>query len=74
MRIDPCCLCLGGDDEGLVLLCDGTCDRAFHAHCVGYDGVVEGDWLCEECARTDGLDTKEGRRRRPNAAFTKARA
>ena len=42
-RCDPCVICQGGDDEGLVLLCDGVCDRAFHAHCVGFKGKVEAD-------------------------------
>ena len=45
-RTDPCVLCGGCDDEGLILLCDGECNRAFHAHCVGFTGPVESDWQC----------------------------
>ena len=53
-RCDPCVLCEGGDDEGLVLLCDGACDRAFHAHCVGFKGNVQADWLCKTCRPVSG--------------------
>lgn len=45
----PCVVCGGSDDEGLVLLCDGPCDRPFHAHCAGFQGPVEGDWTCADC-------------------------
>ena len=38
----------GGDDEGLVLLCD-QCDNPHHAHCVGFEGTLQGDWLCPSC-------------------------
>ena len=47
----PCVVCGGGDDEDLVLVCDGPCDRAFHARCVGFQGKVEGDWFCGGCQR-----------------------
>ena len=33
---------------GLVLVCD-KCDAPHHAHCVGFDGPVEADWLCPDC-------------------------
>ena len=44
----PCCICDGGDDEGLILLCE-ECNMPYHAHCVGYDGPVLGDWDCPAC-------------------------
>jgi hypothetical protein len=47
---DGCTLCGGTDDEGLVLLCD-TCDRAYHAHCVGFVGPLKGDWCCHACVQ-----------------------
>ena len=50
-RVDPCVLCGGGDDEGLVLICAGTCDKSFHAHCVGFRGPVHGDWRCTDCRK-----------------------
>ena len=45
---DPCVSCGGDDKEGLVLVCD-KCDAPHHAHCVGFDGPVEADWLCPDC-------------------------
>ena len=44
----PCVECGGGDDEGLVLLCE-ECDKPVHARCVGFAGPVENGWLCGEC-------------------------
>ena len=48
-------ICSGGDDEGLVLLCD-ECAGAFRDHCfrwtlrgVGFEGTLQGDWLCPSC-------------------------
>lgn len=51
-RADPCVLCDGGDDEGLILICDGGCDCAYHAHCIGFRGTLEGDWVCGLCEET----------------------
>ena len=48
-RSDPCIRCGGADDEGLILLCDGRCNNAFHAHCVGFKGKVHADWMCNKC-------------------------
>lgn len=48
-RMDPCVLCGGGDDEGLILICDGSCNCAYHADCVGFCGTLEGDWVCGLC-------------------------
>ena len=47
---DPCRACGGGDDEGLVLLCD-ECHTPYHAHCVGFKGPLLGDWFCKGCKR-----------------------
>ena len=47
-HVGNCVICDGGDDEGLVLLCD-ECDDAYHAHCVGFEGTLQGDWLCPSC-------------------------
>ena len=41
------------------MLCD-ECNLPYHAHCVDFEGGLEGDWLCPECA--DGLcPESEGR-------------
>ena len=45
----PCVVCGGGDDEDLVLMCDGPCDRSFHTSCVDFQGSVDGDWFCVDC-------------------------
>ena len=48
--MDPCLACGGGDDEGLILLCD-VCNGAVHATCnvPSFKGSLLGDWLCAEC-------------------------
>ena len=46
----PCCICDGGDDEGLILLCD-DCNTPFHAECVRHEGPVLGDWFCPSCRK-----------------------
>ena len=58
----PCDACGGLDDEGIILLCD-ACNVPLHAHCVGFTGTVEGDWLCGECedqpADPEGHESEE---------------
>ena len=44
----PCVECGGGDDEGLILLCEG-CDVPVHAHCEGFNGPLGNGWLCRVC-------------------------
>eukprot|EP00966_Prymnesium_polylepis_P305154 7051752-Prymnesium_polylepis.1 len=48
--MDPCRECGGGDDQGLILLCD-VCNGAVHASCnvPPFQGPLLGDWLCIEC-------------------------
>ena len=53
----PCDHCGGGDDEGLILLCDG-CNLPLHAHCVGFAGPVEGDWFCGACSDDQPADSE----------------
>ena len=55
----PCCICDGGDDEGLVLLCD-KCNVPHHAECVGHKGPVLGDWFCPSCRTAHGKSRKRG--------------
>jgi hypothetical protein len=72
-RVDPCVLCGGADDEGVLLLCTGTCDKPFHAHCVGFRGPVLGDWSCTGC-RPRGLAKRRRRRARALRALLGAHA
>mmetsp|Transcript_8248 Transcript_8248/g.24625 ORF Transcript_8248/g.24625 Transcript_8248/m.24625 type:complete len:552 (-) Transcript_8248:3183-4838(-) len=44
-----CLRCGGGEDDHLLLLCDG-CDRAMHTFCAGLSEVPEGQWYCPDCA------------------------
>ncbi len=44
---DTCTVC---GQPGLLLVCDGGCDRVFHPECVGLTGVPEGDWSCDSCS------------------------
>lgn len=43
-----CVMCDGGDDEGLILICE-FCDKPLHAHCLDFTGPLENGWLCSEC-------------------------
>ncbi|XP_065838820.1 bromodomain adjacent to zinc finger domain protein 2-like isoform X2 [Oscarella lobularis] len=47
-----CQVCCKGDNEALLLLCDG-CDRGVHAYCCKpkLSGIPEGDWYCHSCVR-----------------------
>lgn len=54
-----CHMCENGDDEHLLMLCDG-CDRGFHTYCVNLDNVPEGDWYCVPCSKKKKkINTKE---------------
>lgn len=44
---DICALC---EDGGLLLVCDGPCNRAFHLPCVGLTSTPDTEqWLCPDC-------------------------
>ena len=45
-----CQLCRKGDNEALLLLCDG-CDKGFHTYCFKpkMETIPEGDWYCSVC-------------------------
>jgi hypothetical protein len=44
----PCPICGSAEREDILLLCD-NCDAAYHTHCIGLNGVPEGNWYCLEC-------------------------
>ena len=48
MDARPCKICGGNDSDGLMLQCD-ICNLPYHATCVGFEGPLEGDWLCLQC-------------------------
>ena len=43
-----CQVCGLGNDEDVLLLCDG-CEAACHTFCINLDGVPFGQWFCENC-------------------------
>ena len=56
-----CSECGGGDEPGLLLICDG-CERAAHTFCVGLGREVPaGDWFCPRC--TGSMPATERRER-----------
>ena len=61
MDTRPCSVCGGGDDEGVILLCD-QCNVPFHnsVHCVGLiTGCYYGDWVCLDCTEHQGNEDEE---------------
>ena len=44
----PCPVCGDGDNEELLLQCDG-CDTYYHTYCLGLEDVPIGHWFCETC-------------------------
>ncbi|ESN91986.1 hypothetical protein HELRODRAFT_194466 [Helobdella robusta] len=55
-----CEVCDGGDDEPLMLLCDG-CDHAYHTYCLmpPLEKVPPGDWMCPRCIAKECLGPME---------------
>ncbi|XP_075036900.1 bromodomain adjacent to zinc finger domain protein 2B isoform X7 [Mixophyes fleayi] len=55
-----CQICRKGDNEELLLLCDG-CDKGCHTYChrPKITAIPEGDWFCPACiAKASGLTLK----------------
>eukprot|EP01084_Bolivina_argentea_P229345 387118_1 len=53
-----CSLCGSGDDEHLLLLCDGDeCERGVHTYCMGlgYE-IPQGQYFCESCTTNNESD------------------
>lgn len=48
-----CQMCKKGDNEDLLLLCDG-CDKGCHTYChkPKITSIPEGDWYCPACIST----------------------
>lgn len=54
-----CEVCNSGEDEDVLLLCDG-CDRAYHTYCLGLMDVPPGSWFCDTCCAGDDDDADDG--------------
>ena len=50
MCVQYCQICRKGDNEDLLLLCDG-CDKGCHTYChkPKIFTIPEGDWYCPSC-------------------------
>jgi len=46
-----CVLCGGGENEQVLMLCDG-CDKGFHTYCINLPALPIEDWFCPACRRT----------------------
>ena len=56
---DRCVIC---EDGGELMICDGGdrnpgCGRSFHASCVNRPKIPDGDWICQSCAKSAGIET-----------------
>ncbi|MFS7957042.1 putative histone acetyltransferase chromatin regulator PHD family [Helianthus anomalus] len=58
---DMCAVC---GDRGELVICDG-CPRAFHAVCLGLEGVPSEDWHCPYCRDSVGFGRKAAAEFRP---------
>lgn len=54
--VDTCTICMNGDDEEKMLLCDG-CNLGFHLYCLEpkLTRVPETDWFCGTCLKEQDL-------------------
>jgi len=65
---DLCAVC---KEAGELMVCDGGdeddgCGRAFHVGCINRQVVPDGDWICQECAKSAGIQVgPEGHEFRP---------
>ena len=52
MSFQFCQVCRRGDNESLLLLCDG-CDKGTHTYCCvpPLEAIPDGDWYCHHCAQ-----------------------
>ena len=58
---DHCCIC---NDGGELMICDGGdhlegCNKSFHAACVDRHKIPDGDWICQDCAKSGGIDASK---------------
>ena len=53
-----CLLCGSGENENVLLLCDG-CDKGLHTYCMNLPTVPVGAWYCPGCRRTNANKSEE---------------
>ncbi|KAL3906222.1 MAG: hypothetical protein SGILL_009357 [Bacillariaceae sp.] len=69
---DVCEVC---KKHGELMICDGGdedegCGKSFHFACVGLGAVPEGDWICQSCAQSHGIESGiEGHEFKPKDLF-----
>jgi hypothetical protein len=54
---DLCAIC---EEDGQLIVCDGGdeddgCGKGFHIRCINRQEIPEGDWICQECAKSCGI-------------------
>ena len=58
-----CKVCTRGDNEAVLILCDG-CDEGFHTYCIGIGRVPRVErWYCAECIKGQSAKQKLLQRR-----------
>ncbi|XP_070831693.1 bromodomain adjacent to zinc finger domain protein 2B isoform X2 [Chaetodon trifascialis] len=64
-----CQLCQKGDNEELLLLCDG-CDKGCHTYChkPKITTVPDGDWFCPNCVAKESGQSPRSRRQQSRTA------
>ncbi|XP_024863459.1 bromodomain adjacent to zinc finger domain protein 2B isoform X3 [Kryptolebias marmoratus] len=64
-----CQLCQKGDDEELLLLCNG-CDKGCHTYCHNpkITTVLEGDWFCSFCVAKENGQLPHSRKQQSRTA------
>ncbi|KAM7380595.1 hypothetical protein PAMP_003878 [Pampus punctatissimus] len=64
-----CQLCQKGDNEGLLLLCDG-CDKGCHTYChkPKITTVPDGDWFCPTCVAKESGQSPRSRKQQSRTA------
>ena len=70
-EIDPTDYCGICEEGGELLICDGSCSKAFHLSCVGLSEVPKSDkWFCSSCAPSHQETPSKGLKKRKKVVET----